>query len=519
MSRTKRKPAEKSHAAAEALSGIAPPFAEEAKQSHEADGGLNPGQQDAESGTSNAPASAQGANPEAVARNEDAKLDADRPALALAVAHEEVPDDAPMTDTERADYRRMMASIKTMCIEAAKMILEIRRRKLYREEFKTFDEWVACYFGKTRQWVTGLSNWVRRHELLEMFARNGPLALPFNGKPAYQIVPKEAEVLAPLEDHPEELCRALAEATDLCRRNPKRKRTKVLEEMVKLQGEYRRRREGVPDLTYEEFLAINSVGWSGRTSDEIVSEVNALKAQGGDWMGRLVEAVQEGDLSSDVLLRCARGQELIDLCAKLKVQKEVREELKQAEKEAKEAAAKLERKMVEVAKRQEAADRQMKEKQEEPGEGAGGETDLDDEEEEEVNEGLPVFEVDMTGSFVGIPERLAESVHDLLEGWKANLFEWNLEMDSAIIVKPALHTTTWPRGKLLSAKDLLEAALAMMQEVFTSLQADGLDDEGEVSLLLGTARECETKLAEITAKAKELLADAEEPEAVPNGND
>jgi hypothetical protein len=117
----------------------------------------------------------------------------------------DIPDDAPMTETDKADYHRYMSSIKGMCIETARMILEIRHRKLYRGEFKTFDEWVACYFGSTRQWVTYLKHWVRRQELAEKLSKDGPLSLTYDGKPAYQIIPKEAETLGPLKDHPDEL--------------------------------------------------------------------------------------------------------------------------------------------------------------------------------------------------------------------------------------------------------------------------------------------------------------------------
>jgi len=448
------------------------------------------------------------------------------PFTAVTVVQHDIPDDAPMTETERADYQRYMASIKTRCIETAKMILEIRRRKLYREEFKTFDEWVAYIFGKTRQWVTGLNNWVRRQELTESFAKDGgPLALPFNGKPAYQIIPKEAEALGPLEDHPEEFCRALVEATDLCRRNPKRRRTKVLEEMVKTQEAYLRRKHDVPDLTYEEFRAINSVGWHGRIDDEFVAEVNAIKSQGGDWMGRLVEAVQQGDLSSEILLGCARGQELIDLCIKLKVQKDRRESLREAEKEAKQATAKLERTRAEIAKCQEeaAAKSQDEGKVAQPEDAEAEEERQDDEQEEEVEQELPVFEVAFTGSFEGIPGALHDSIQRLLEDWKPNLFRWNLTMDSAIIVKPVLDhsSNAWAKDKLVSAKQLLEAALEMMGDVCTHLQTTW-EEPGEHSELVAVivaAQDCEMKLGEIAAKAKELLADAEEPEEVPSGND
>jgi len=67
-------------------------------------------------------------------------------------------------------------------------------------------------------------------------------------------------------------------------------------------------------------------------------------------------------------------------------------------------------------------------------------------------------------------------------------------------------------------------------EVYTSLQTalENLDEaltwnwpekDSELNAILLKAQECEEKLAEVVAKAKELLADAEEPEAVPSGND
>jgi len=67
-------------------------------------------------------------------------------------------------------------------------------------------------------------------------------------------------------------------------------------------------------------------------------------------------------------------------------------------------------------------------------------------------------------------------------------------------------------------------------EVYTSLQTalENLDEaltwnwpaeKVELDAILLKAQACEDKLAEVVAKAKELLADAQEPEAVPSGND
>ena len=284
----------------------------------------------------------------------------------------------------------------------------------------------------------------------------------------------------------------------MCRANPKRKRTKTLEETVRKQEEFLRRKGRTPDLTYEEFKAINSVGWCGRISDELVVEVNAIKSQGGDWIGKLVEEFQEDDLSSEVLMGCARGPELIDLCAKLKAKKDVRDELKEAEAGARNAAATLERKKAEIAKRQQAA---AQEQHPEP------EDDEDEDKEEQEplqkDEPLAEFAIEVRGSFEGLPDQFGEAFRAFLEDWKDNLFNWNLTMDSAIIVKPILEPSKdWATGKLTAAKDLLEAALAMVQEVH---EANVVKDVQPI--------------LEIFAKAKELLADADKSQAVLSSND
>jgi hypothetical protein len=51
-----------------------------------------------------------------------------------------------------------------------------------------------------------------------------------------------------------------------------------------------------------------------------------------------------------------------------------------------------------------------------------------------------------------------------------------------------------------------------------ALSGEWPQEEGELTAILLKAQECENKLAEVVAKAKELLADAGEPEAVPSGD-
>ncbi len=61
----------------------------------------------------------------------------------------------------------------------------------------------------------------------------------------------------------------------------------------------------------------------------------------------------------------------------------------------------------------------------------------------------------------------------------------------------------------------LETALANLEDALTS---EWPADEDELNSILRKAQDCEDKLAEITAKAKELLAEVPQPEVVPSGS-
>ena len=51
-----------------------------------------------------------------------------------------------------------------------------------------------------------------------------------------------------------------------------------------------------------------------------------------------------------------------------------------------------------------------------------------------------------------------------------------------------------------------------------ALDSEWPDDSEELNRILLKTQECETALAEINAKAKESLADVEEPEPIPSGD-
>ena len=76
--------------------------------------------------------------------------------------------------------------------ESIVALQEIRERKLYRAEYKTFDAYMSGRWNRTRQWATQQIGWLRRQELLES------LDSEF-GKGIYQLTVAEALALAPLE--------------------------------------------------------------------------------------------------------------------------------------------------------------------------------------------------------------------------------------------------------------------------------------------------------------------------------
>lgn len=72
-----------------------------------------------------------------------------------------------LTEAEKADYQRLLVTAETSEREYIEAIVEIRRRRLYREEYDTFDEFVTRRLRKTRQWVTQQTRWLEAVKVLE----------------------------------------------------------------------------------------------------------------------------------------------------------------------------------------------------------------------------------------------------------------------------------------------------------------------------------------------------------------
>ena len=81
--------------------------------------------------------------------------------------------------------------------ESIAALREIRENKLFKENYKTFDEYMSQRWNRTRQWATHQIAWLRRQELLEEIAGDQ------FGKPPYQLTVAEADVLKALEPEAE----------------------------------------------------------------------------------------------------------------------------------------------------------------------------------------------------------------------------------------------------------------------------------------------------------------------------
>lgn len=73
----------------------------------------------------------------------------------------------PLSDVEKSDYARLKSDMRTLTNGLGSMLSEVQTRRLYREEFKTFEEFVRATFDHTRQWAYQLIDAQRTASTLE----------------------------------------------------------------------------------------------------------------------------------------------------------------------------------------------------------------------------------------------------------------------------------------------------------------------------------------------------------------
>lgn len=240
---------------------------------------------------------------------------------------------------ERREFQRLEKKFEKGVRDATAALREIRERKLYREEYASFDDYMAIRWQRTRQWATQQINWLRRMDLLEE-----------RGKDSYQLTVDDAQVLGPLEEHPEEFLRAVEEAEAEAKNSSKKRNKKMLQEAVDRQLAYihERGQDGIPDdLTYDEYHNLAALAAKRLFKPNLVDEAQRKAAEGGRSLEEsLIEVCTDHHhfpCNSD-LLEIARGDALRRLLAPLAAMQKQWSEVAELEEE-KQA---LERKMEEI---------------------------------------------------------------------------------------------------------------------------------------------------------------------------
>jgi hypothetical protein len=209
-----------------------------------------------------------------------------------------------LTPEDRKDYRELEKKFGGGQRESTAALREIRERKLWREDYTTFDAYMAGRWYRTRQWATQQLNWLRCMELLEE-----------SGKNSYRLNVDDAQTLGALEDDPELYVQALEEAEEEARRTGKKRTTKLLQAAVKRLVDYKALRShlGMPDLAYNESRALARLGSDRQLNPNLVEEAKVqAEAESRPLSDCLLQVCQSRHTipTDQQLLSVARGKDL-----------------------------------------------------------------------------------------------------------------------------------------------------------------------------------------------------------------
>lgn len=290
-----------------------------------------------------------------------------------------------MTAKDRKDFEQLDKKFDKGQRDSIAALREIRDRKLFREEYTTFDDYMSTR-GRTRQWATQQISWLRRIELLEE-----------NGKDSYQVqlTVDDMQVLGPLEDDPNTFVAAVIEGVEEAERLGKKQKKPFLKEAVARQQRFLERCKdlAVPDLTYDESKLLDRLSNAEESSINLTEEAQMqAKESDKDFYDCLIMACdQRRAIPSEFhLLSAVRGDDLRSLVEQLEVliTKWAEENaLKKEEHEYKQKLASVQRKLGREPEENESA-----EEGKEPDAAANNE-EGDDEEPDEV------YYVELTGDF------------------------------------------------------------------------------------------------------------------------
>lgn len=309
-----------------------------------------------------------------------------------------------MSKKEQRDFERLDKKFDKGQRESVAALREIRERKLFREEYATFDEYMGAR-GKTRQWATQQIQWLRRIELLEQ-----------NGKDSYQsqLTVDDMQVLGPLEDEPEAFVRAVVEGIEEAERQGMKQKKPFLKEAVGRQQRYfeRLKNLAVSDLSYEESKALDQLGDAERAESNLVEQAREQATKSGKAISDclIVSCDQERAVPSELhLLSAFRADDLKALVAQLEDRRKAwdkRDSLQEEEKILKRQLSSVQRRLGGLLEEDEADD-----EGEEPEVSESdhkSEDDVLDDRNEDHAEGStaqPQYEVVFTGDFSSLVKK------------------------------------------------------------------------------------------------------------------
>lgn len=373
------------------------------------------------------------------------------------------------TGQDRKDFLLLEQKAEGGLLQSAKAIREIRQRQLWRLaeddhgqplNHASFEEYCQDRLGHSRQWVTHLTNWLRIMEELEAL-----------GFPVPHLTVKAAQGL---------LIGRLQEAGGLRAVLEEAKEDGVpldrdhLREIVIRRADFNYwSQDGIEAITkpaattyaeYKKDLAtVKEVG-DGQTSGDVVKRAKALD---GDFANNLVSLCQQEAVlpRTGDLLAVLTGEALTELVRRLKDVGRERAEITEKKARLKELNQQLREGHKKEREEKKALEQELKAK--------------------------GVLKVKANPPQDGPSEPPSDAPPE------------DDDNDA---------TETEAQNQVCTS---LQTALENLDEALTW---DWPDEEGELNAVLLKAQECEDKLGEVIARAKELLAHAEQSEAVPSGN-
>lgn len=378
---------------------------------------------------------------------------------------EEDGEEPDFTATDVQDFDRLDGEVTKACRQTFEALGEIRRRKLYKVPkddsgnrlYPTFDAYVEERHGHTRTWVTKGTNWLRVLKALDKLGIRVSLGL----KAAQALVPWKVKAAGGLRAIFDE---ALRENLPLTYESL----AAVIERRRDFFGNDTTPKPSAP--TYQQYRQdLVTIASLGNGSYGLLRDAKGLS---GDLADNLVRLCQERKQvpSSEDLLHSFTGDALTNIVDKLK---DVGNEVAEIEEKKKLLAAR--RKEIK-AMQQQGGLRKLKEEEK----ALKRELEAKGALKSKKNGALSPPQGANNPTASGEDEDDEPDVSEVRDNLKSSLDYLNDAL-----------TCDWPQE----------------------------EDAAELDAILMAAQDCETKLAEITAKAKELLADAEEPEEIPSGND